>query len=500
MSSTVTLHNQDWLDLAPSIEDCSIDAVVTDPPAGIGFMGKAWDNPLSDTFPTRGRRGTDKDTDAVRKFGNDIEPDLKSPRARRAFVAFMTEAMQECYRVLKPGGYAVVWALPRTSHWTACAVEDAGFEIRDVITHLFGSGFPKSKDVSKEIDRQAGAQRTKTIGVRHRNVKPFDDSNGWNSNNTTGDHTYTAPATPEAQQWQGWGTALKPANEHWIIARKPLSEPNVAQNVLRHGTGAINIDACRVRGVPPSVPQPLGGTGLVYGFANGEGRNGEMSQPHPEGRWPSNLVLTHSADCNGQCAPDCPVRIIDEQSGPRAGMKRGVLRRGQTTGTSIGGYGVYGESAPQEVVAVSSDEGGASRFFPRFEWDAELDAPFLYTPKPSRSERNAGCEGMLAKPTLIGAEGHKINPMTGREVVDIPRQNHHPTVKPVALMRWLVRLVTPPGGTVLDPFCGSGTTGVACVDEGFSFVGCDSDAEYFPIAEARTTHAQNRVRQLEFTA
>lgn len=357
------------------------DSMVTDPPAGIAFMGKSWD--------------TDKG-------------------GRDQWITWLTGVMAECHRVLKPGAHILVWALPRTSGWTQRAIEDAGFQCRDIITHLFGTGFPKSLDVSKAIDRKLGVER-KVVGY---------------------DASRARPATPAAAKWDGYGTALKPASEHWILARKPL-EGTVASNVLTHGAGALNIDGCRIEGEPWTWGTQTDIRGGGYNSRRpSEGdvfaRNVES---HPGGRWPANVILSHSETCTDSCADDCPVKMLDAQSGISQSTQ-GKPRQGQ----SGAGWGMSATGAEY------SDVGGASRFF--------------YVAKASRAERNAGC----------GA-------------------NDHPTVKPIGLMGWLCRLITPPGGMVLDPFSGSGSTGVGAIREGFRFFGIESDAHYVQIAQSRLDHA-----------
>ena len=345
-----TLHHGDCLDVLRTLPDASVDSVVTDPPAGIAFMGKAWD---------------------------------EDKGGRRQWIAWMAEVMAECLRVLKPGGHALVWALPRTSHWTATALEDAGFEVRDCLVHVFGSGFPKSHNLAK--------------------------------------------------QWQGWGTALKPASEHWWLVRKPLVG-TVAANVERYGTGALNIDASRVGTVAWKHPgSPAVGTSAYGDYAGSEART------HEGGRWPPNLLLSHTEDCvEGACADGCAVAEMDGQSGTtrsRVGKPRG-------SATSGDGWGMTATGAEY------ADSGGASRFFPVFRYQA----------KPSQSEKGA--------------------------------TNVHPTVKSIGLMDWLIRLVTPLGGVVLDPFLGSGTTGVAAAKGGFGFIGIEREAEYLAIARARIEAAE----------
>jgi len=450
------------------IPDASVDAVVTDPPAGISFMGKDWD---------RDKGGRD------------------------AWIAWLREIMAECLRVLKPGGHALVWAIPRTSHWTATAVEDAGFDIRETVVHLFGSGFPKSLDVSKAIDEAAGAARevisTKTV------------TRDLAREGRTGDEAIspvpgcratievTSPATYEAKRWQGFGTALKPAAEFWILARKPLIG-TVAQNVLAHGTGALNIDGCRV----PSGKDHADKCASVVGLDSN--RNGECygdwtgkrtDSYSPAGRWPTNLVLTHDERCRRvgtktvkgvqkaagelgfgtdredgyeygtkrqyqpdaevdvyECHPSCPVRLLDEKTAA-------LHARGNREATTCGG-GMYGHKPfVGQWEADNMSSGGASRFFPTFPADDEPN--FFYCAKASRSERSAG----------LG-----------------DARNTHSTVKPITLMRWLCRLVTPPGGTILDPFAGSGTTLIAASLEGFDSIGVEMNEEYIEIAKKRLAH------------
>lgn len=317
-----------------SMADCSVDSLVTDPPAGISFMGQAWDH---------------------HKGGRD------------QWIAWLESVMRECLRVMKPGAHGLVWALPRTSHWTATACENAGFEVRDVVIHLFGTGFPKSMNVGN-----------------------------------------------------GFGTALKPASEHWVLIRKPCSEKTVAANVLRWGTGALAIDRCRIEaeGRPHRAKGVRGNENATV--FNGRG-SGWAEGVTSLGRWPSNLVLS----------PDAAAEL-DRQSGTLS--KRGNRSAGASDTAMFGNAtSEYGGEYTR------GDSGGASRFF--------------YIAKASRSERGAG--------------------------------NAHPCVKPITLMRYLIRMVTPPGGLVLDPFTGSGTTGCAARREGMRFLGIEREAEYVAIAQAR---------------
>jgi site-specific DNA-methyltransferase (adenine-specific) len=441
------------------METASVDSIVCDPPYELGFMGKSWD---------------------------------------ASGIAYDLEVWRQALRVLKPGGYLLAFSATRTYHRMTCAIEDAGFEIRDCIGWHYGSGFPKSLDVSKAIDKAAGAERRvigpKVYGDGHiqRNGTPRNGSGRLNLTLRDGvdpDPVETAPATDDARRWSGWGTALKPAWEPVVVARKPL-EGTVAANVLKYGTGALNVDGCRVEGEGNKTflrdagdrPRDQYRTGTTVGPA----------VPSELGRWPANIILSHAPDCGEDgCAPGCPCAAMDAQSGERKGMKRSTLRRGATTGTSIGGHGVYGESAPQEVEAGYSDTGGASRFFSNLPIEADDLVPFFYTAKPGRSEREDGCEMLNAKPPpAVETKVSLKSPRAGAGRLRESVINNHPTVKPISVMAWCIRLVTPPGGLVLDPFTGSGTTGVAARREGMRFVGCELSEEYAEIARARIRQAR----------
>lgn len=401
-----TLHHGDCLAWLRTIESESVDAIVTDPPAGISFMGKAWDH---------------------HKGG------------RAEWVAWLAEIMRECLRVLKPGGHALVWSIPRTEHWTACAIEDAGFEIRDGIYHLCAQGWPKSLDVSKAIDKAAGAEREVVGEGPYSSRRPRAEVTLVSAyGDGIGDYAsslITAPATDDAKRWQGWGTALKPAVERWVLARKPLAG-TVAENVLAHGTGGINVDGCRVEGT--YAPVFGGATGHAYGE-----KNKVLTEPHPLGRWPANLVLSHAETCGDECDPACPVAALDAQSG--------MLKSGDTSVMNRAGLG-YGGGNGAASSLRPADSGGASRFFPVFH-------PFGYFGKAKSKSQRGG-------------------------------ENKHPTVKHVDLMRWLVRLITPRNGLVLDAFAGSGTTGVAALLEGMRFAGAEQDAESHATACKRLAAAE----------
>lgn len=406
----VTLHHGDCIEILKTLPDASVDAVVTDPPYGLGFMGQKWD-----TYANESGRAPSAKASFDHVGGNhNPTSSADAARTRRVESARFGEWCElwtvECLRVLKPGGHMIAFGGSRTWHRLAAAVEDAGFEIRDSVAWLYGSGFPKSLDVSKAIDKAAGAEREVLATIPDRwagkgdvlqraTQAPAESVN------------ITAPATPDAERWQGWGTALKPAFEPIVVGRKPLGGSTVAANVLAHGTGALNIDGCRV-GTGDSLARPYGGDNQVYGTYSME--RGTVTGEGITGRWPANVVLDES-----QAAE------LDRQSG--------TLRSGSR---AAGTYGLMG---------YMGDEGGASRFFPTFRYEA----------KAPTSER--------------------------------PREDDvaHPTVKPVDLMRWLVRLVTPPGGVVLEPFAGSGTTLEAAVLEGFACIGIEREASYLPLIRQR---------------
>lgn len=374
------------------------------------------------------------------------------------WIAWMTEVMRQCHRVLKPGAHGLVWAIPRTSHWTATALEDAGFEVRDVITHLFGQGFPKSLDISKAIDKAAGAER-EVVGVDKSRLRPNRKYKSGAIGNIGGDEndsicdrsdngaTLTAPATDAAKQWQGWGTALKPASEHWILVRKPCSEKTVAANVLKWGTGGINVDGCRVESGADYHELKVTQGGSDCGVPLGPISEVPRQFTPAQGRFPANLVLSHSPYCTDeQCDIECAIKALDKQSGM---LKSGAFKEGQIQKPR--GALAKGAEATRIRESRLADFGGASRFF--------------YCAKISPSERGEG--------------------------------NSHPTVKPQKLMRYLCRLITPPAGTVLDPFMGSGSTGIAAKAEGFGFIGIERDSDYFSIASQRITKHLDRNSRTE---
>lgn len=497
--------NSNNIDALEKYPDNYFDSIVTDPPYGLG-----------------------KEPDAVELMKDWVEKGYHeisgSGFMGKEWDAFVPQPLfwKEVFRVLKPGGHVLAFYGTRTYDWGVMAMRFAGFEVRDCIQWLYGSGFPKSHNISKAIDKMRGAERkvigtTITGGIKR--ARP-DNAEGYSNPYTSGQNiiNVTAPATEDAKQWEGWGSALKPANEPIVLARKPLEKGlSIAENVLKWGTGGINIDGCRVETNEKIENHSRGVESAISKGKYGDSKEQETHQTEGQklGRFPANIILTHHPECeckglkkvkpsngsgkasgtnnkfnngvfqddnrngkfveggftdeNGEetiedwnCHPDCPIKILDEQSGvsKSTGGNSGVLSNS-----------IYGKFATHKNNdgAVFGDTGGASRFF--------------YVAKASKSERNRGLDGFeggmsgtIIEQTLLTGSGNVRNNMA---------QNFHPTVKPVKLMQYLVRLVTPPNGKVLDPFCGSGTTGIACKLEGFRFVGIEQDSEYCKIAEAR---------------
>lgn len=444
---TYQLLDGDCLETLAGMEDCSIDAVVTDPPYGISFMGKEWDGPGG----MLGQMATGDEQRGVFAYGGTHSRGY-ADNDNVQFQEWCRLWASELLRVLKPGGHLLAFGGTRTYHRLACGVEDAGFEIRDCLAWMYGSGFPKSLDVSKAIDKAAGAERevvgtkTRPDGSQRLNAGNWQAGMGYHGNGPTAE-VATAPATPAAQKWQGWGTALKPAYEPVILARKPLTG-TVAANVQEFGTGALNIDACRVAGPPSAGGSHSGRDGTREVVGNYGYDRTKIDRSMAQGRWPANLILDPEAGA-----------MLDAQSGETTSGAAGVKGSSGFTAGYDGDYTVpYG------------DTGGASRFF--------------YCAKASRAERNAGLDGLPKKRGGIKNDSGR-GFSESDPYAEILVANHHPTVKPIDLMRYLVRLVTPPGGTVLDPFTGSGTTGIAANLEGFDFIGIEREAEYREIAEAR---------------
>lgn len=433
---TFTLHHGDCLAILKTMPDNSVDSIVTDPPYGLGkepdalAMLKDW--MTTGHHDVRGKGFMGKDWDAF----------VPQPAVWR-----------ECLRVLKPGGHLLSFAGTRTQDLVCLGLRLAGFEIRDMLAWVYGSGFPKSLDVSKALDKMAGAER-EVVGQK--DVGP--DMRGGNFKTSEGRMVadITAPATEAAHQWQGWGTALKPALEPITLARKPLAG-NVASTVLEWGTGALNIEGCRVGNDMVKICnyKSTGPQGCIThtGVAGHSGQ--EYEERTSQGRFPANFIHDGSDDVldlfpvtkSGNISPH-HIRSTDGGNGNTHGKMAGVL------GASFG------------------DQGSAARFF--------------YCAKASKADRDEGCESL--PPKEWRAEGACI-PERGNRPFE-PSRNNHPTVKPASLMRYLCRLITPAGGLVLDPYMGSGSTGKAAMLEGFRFAGIEQDAGYLEIARARISHAE----------
>jgi DNA modification methylase len=531
----IRLLHGDCRELLATLPADSLDACVTDCPYELGFMGKSWD---------------------------------------KAGVSFDPDTWRAVLRVLKPGAHLLAFGGSRTYHRIACAIEDAGFEIRDQLMWLYGQGFPKSLDVSKAIDKrpgiggkviqikqwletaivESGKTRAEIDGAcgfkacrfakwkktarpdpwMHvlpnwhkwqvmRNVIGFDGkwdaaireadrevvgkgTGGQNvgmkligeSGFKEGEYDITTPATDEARRWEGWGTALKPSHEPIVMARKPLCG-TVAANVLEHGTGGINVDGTRIRTEPadakamercntPHSGQFEAKGGVAHGKKYPQGRKHDTTS----GRWPANILLTHDPRCRPCGTREVKTGTAVQRHGGGQALFGGIDGNVNT----IGARDDQGFADPDGTETIEA-------------WDCHPDCPiallgdkarFFYTAKASRAEREAGCEDL---PPVTGAQA--VDRKEGTDGLKSPRagagrtashvRNNHSTVKPVKLMEYLVRLVTPPGGTVLDPFAGSGTTGIACVNERKGAVLIEQDKRYCQIATARIKHAIAEARK-----
>ena len=376
------------------LPDNSVDSIVTDPPYGISFMAKKWDYDV--------------------------------PKV---------EVWKEAMRVLKHGGHALIACGTRTQHRMVVNIEDAGFEIRDVVSWIYGSGFPKSLNIRKAIDKTAGLEIE---------YKPTEDTHAFNI----------------AEQWDGWGTALKPACEFFTLCRKPLSEKTVAANVLKWGTGGINIDGCRVgtdeKLVRPEV-QRL--DNQAYGKGLGAG-----TQEEPQGRFPANLIHDGSQQV---------LELFPETKKDSAAARFFYCPKASKKDRNDG-------------LPTKSESLESSEIVGNNHPTVKPTARFFYCPKASKKDRDEGLEGFEGHDTY---SEDAATPMRDQRD-QVQRKNTHPTVKPTALMQYLCRLITPTGGVVLDPYMGSGSTGKAAVKEGFSFVGCELDEDYYKIATARIETAK----------
>lgn len=446
-----TILTGDSREKLKELEDESIDALVTDPPYLINFMGKDWDKE-------------------------------NSPAGDSSF-------WEEVLRVMKPGAHGLVFGHSRQHHRVMTALEDAGFEIRDCLMWLYGSGFPKSHNIGKAVDKLQGNKRE--VERHHIQSKTNPDIHAGGECHITMPNNWKV--TKGNSDWEGWGTALKPAYEPIILVRKPLEKKlTIAKNVLKHGVGGINIDASRIgtqedfSNVKPRKMMSNQGSVKTDDHDHTASDTWQAAKDKLQnlGRFPANVLLSHHPDCKVvgevedtrsggertktifsekepvsggegtggtmkatttrkvyECADDCAVKILDEQSGTKKGSGK------QTKGSKSGG--IWNKSTGKPAGDTYGDSGGASRFF--------------YCAKVGKKERNAG---------------------------DV--RNTHPTVKPIKLMTYLTKLITPPNGKVLDPFMGSGSTGMACALEGFDFVGIDMDEEYVEVSKARIEWARTQ--------
>lgn len=444
----------DSLSVLPLLRANSVDSIVTDPPYGLSVQTpenviaclRAW---LAGEAYTPRKRGF---------MGKRWDAWVPGP-----------EIWRECYRVLKPGGHVLAFAGTRTVDLMGIALRLAGFEVRDLVAWMYGQGFPKSLNIGKMIDKMKGKKR-KDLGV----------SPNWRESKRNREHLgkfevrgknagrITAPATPEAAQWEGYGTALKPALEPILLCRKPFDGKSITRNVMVYGTGGLNIGGCRIAHNEPIRTLKAQKTG--HDFYKQAGRYKDVTELKPEGRWPANVVLDPEAASE-----------LDRQSG--FSKTKRIEKPSDCGGNTWGGTIQTNRGARGHT-----DEGGASRFF--------------YCAKANRKEREAGLVGVVEPIAGYQATGRKEgtaglkSPRAGAGRTAALVRNSVPTVKPVALIRWLIRLVTPSGGTCLDPYMGSGTTGIACVKEGFRFLGVERMKRSFRIAVARVRHYRRKAKEV----
>jgi len=421
------LHNGDCLNvLKMMIEDeVFVDSIVTDPPYELGFMGRSWDS---------------------------------------TGIAFQKETWELCFKVLKPGGHLLAFSGSRTYHRMAVAIEDAGFEIRDQVMWLYGSGFPKSMNVGKALDKKLGNKR-ESFGTK---LKKAGDMRGGNYVKGGDYKSIEIEITRGNTEWEGWGTALKPAHEPLVLARKPLSEKSVVDNVLKHRTGGINIDECRVEGNDAKYPD-----------TNPDFR--DQGRQSKENIGIDKLSFGQTENVKRKKV----VRKSRDENGVWTNDNSGMKAEGSE----------YADADPRGRFPSNIMHDGSGIIKELFEDKSK----YFYCAKTSKAERNQGLDNLPTKKasSMPGRRNpddmkdSKIdNDVTGRFVTQ--KKNIHPTVKPIKLMKYLCRLITPKGGTVLDPFMGSGSTGMAAKEENFEFVGIEKEEEYFNIATARIESVETK--------
>jgi len=468
-----TLYQGNMLDMLEVIKPETIDSIVTDPPYGLTSITKRFGK--EDSKPAQ--FGTDGAFSRLSKGFMGKEWDGSG-------IEYNIDTWQKCYEVLKPGGYLLAFGGSRTFHRIACAIEDAGFEIRDTIMWLYGSGFPKSMNIGLMIDKKEGLQGQRGIGGF--NVGGIQEQSNRKAKLYIGSTTdgskqkaYTDYKSDLAKQWQGWGTALKPSFEPIIVARKPF-KGSLVDNVLEYGVGGINIDECRVG--TEIITQLQKDMTVYHGNNLGAGSNTKMTGITTQtiGRFPANTILTYDET------------DFDEVCGEFPNTKSGVAVRHNSGGNTFGGNN---KKPPMEDLGYF-DSGSASRYF--------------YCAKASKKDRDEGLDNFETKKTgelqggrkegsagsiMLNTDGTtRVNPYAG---TGTPKKNTHPTVKPTELMQYLVRLVTPNGGTILDPFNGSGSTGKAVMYENrernknYKYIGIELTEEYLPIAKARIEYVSN---------
>jgi site-specific DNA-methyltransferase (adenine-specific) len=428
------IHGDCLLEMA-KLEANSVDAVVCDPPYGLFFMGKNWDHGI---------------------------PGI--------------HFWQEALRVAKPGAHLLAFGGTRTSHRLACAIEDAGWEIRDCIMWVYGSGFPKSLNIGKAVDQLQGTKR-KSVGIVTGMGKQNPEWNGTAKGRKENSFKSQYEATKGNSPWEGYGTALKPSHEPIILARKPL-EGTVAQNVLKWGTGGINIDGCRIEANDSQLAEKYASIknnntpreNKIYG-KDGTPRSEGNVEPHSLGRFPSNFIHDGSEQV---------VELFPESN---------TKRNEKPSNCKVEGVISFDSMRGNRPARGYNGTGSAARFF--------------YCAKSSKQDREEGCEDLpdqvlaMSGGAAAAARGEEYdNGDSGMNQTKI-RKNNHPTVKPLELMKYLCRLITPPHGIILDPFMGSGSTGKAALQEGFSFIGIELEAEYVKIAKARIAHEIEKLRYVD---